>query len=92
MSNRTVHLVVKGLVQGVCYRATAQDEARALGLSGWVKNLRNGDVEALAQGDAQAVDAFISWCHRGPDEARVEGVLVEDVPAQAGLGAFQVVR
>ncbi|MEW5739339.1 MAG: acylphosphatase [Myxococcota bacterium] len=92
MTRRSVHLVVKGLVQGVCYRATAQDEARGLGLAGWVRNLPNGDVEARAQGDAAKVDAFVAWCRRGPEEARVESVSVDDVPAEEGLSDFRVVR
>ncbi|GMU61846.1 MAG: hypothetical protein AMXMBFR34_36090 [Myxococcaceae bacterium] len=85
-------MIVKGLVQGVCYRATAQDEARALGLAGWVRNLPNGDVEARAQGDGPKVDAFITWCRRGPDEARVEAVRVDDVPVEDGLADFRVAR
>lgn len=92
MATRTVHLVIQGLVQGVSYRATARDEARARGLAGWVRNLPNGDVEALAQGDAAAVEAFIGWCRQGPDEARVTGVTVDERAGQADLGPFTVVR
>jgi len=92
VSNRRVHLVVKGLVQGVSYRATARDEARARGLLGWVRNLPNGDVEALAEGESAAVDAFIAWCRQGPDEARVTHVVVEERPADAPLSPFTVVR
>jgi acylphosphatase len=92
VSTRTVHLVVSGLVQGVSYRASARDEARRLSLQGWVRNLPNGDVEALAQGEALAVETFVSWCHRGPEEARVTGVSVGERPAQDGLAPFAVVR
>lgn len=92
MTRRRVHLIVKGLVQGVCYRASAQDEARALGLSGWVRNLPNGDVEAVAQGDGGKVDEFITWCRRGPDEARVESVSVDELPVEDGPGDFRVLR
>lgn len=90
--NRRVHLVVKGLVQGVSYRATASDQARTRGLSGWVRNLPNGDVEALAEGDPLAVEAFIAWCRRGPDEARVTSVVVDERPLDGALGPFGVVR
>ena len=92
MATRTVHLVIKGLVQGVCYRATAKDEAHARRLHGWVRNLPNGDVEALAQGDTADVETFIRWCHQGPEEARVTGVTVTERPADDGLGPFTVVR
>lgn len=92
MTSRTVHLVIKGLVQGVSYRATARDEARARNLAGWVRNLPNGDVEALAQGAAGDVETFIAWCHQGPDEARVIGVTVAERPADAALGPFTVAR
>lgn len=79
-------------MQGVSYRASARDEAVRLGLGGWVKNLPNGDVEAVASGPAQAVGAFVEWCHRGPEEARVEGVELKDVPRDQGLVAFEVRR
>lgn len=92
MATRTVHLVIQGLVQGVSYRATARDEARGRGLHGWVRNLPNGDVEALAQGEGADVDTFIAWCHQGPDEARVSGVTVTERSADEALGPFTVVR
>jgi acylphosphatase len=92
VATRTVHLVIRGLVQGVSYRASARDEARARNLAGWVRNLPNGDVEALAQGDDAAVEAFIAWCRKGPAEARVTGVTVAERALQADLGPFTVVR
>jgi acylphosphatase len=92
VSTSAVHLVVQGLVQGVSYRASARDEARARGLRGWVRNLPNGDVEALAQGDAPQVEAFVAWCRRGPAEARVEGVTRAARPVDQRLGSFEVLR
>ena len=68
------HLVIAGRVQGVGYRVWAKREARRRGLRGWVRNLRNGDVEALAIGEAAEVDAFVQACHRGPGMARVSAV------------------
>lgn len=91
MSTRSVHLLVHGLVQGVSYRASAQDTARSLALMGWVRNVPNGDVEAHAEGEAAAVERFISWCRTGPAEARVTGVEVNDEPPQA-LSSFEVRR
>lgn len=79
-------------MQGVSYRASAADEATALGLSGWVKNLPNGEVEAIAQGPAASVEQFVGWCRRGPSEARVESVQAEDEPVAQDLSAFRIVR
>jgi acylphosphatase len=79
-------------VQGVSYRASAADEADALGLVGWVKNLPNGDVEAVAQGPAQAIEKFVTWCKLGPSEARVESVQAEDEPVAQDLSAFRILR
>ena len=92
MKVRRVHLRITGLVQGVSYRASAQDEARRLGVKGWVRNLTNGDVEALAEASPETIERFITWCHRGPDEARVSAVKVtEDAGAEA-VTDFEVRR
>jgi acylphosphatase len=77
-------LVVHGHVQGVWYRGWTVDQARALGLDGWVRNRRDGTVEILASGPEDAVEDLIARCHDGPPAARVEQVEVvetdEDVP------------
>ena len=72
----TVHLLIKGEVQGVFYRATAREEAGELNITGWIKNRNNGDVEAMATGDQQSLEKFIEWCRKGPKKAVVEEVLV----------------
>ena len=69
-------LRVRGLVQGVFYRASAAAEARRMGLAGWVRNRRDGSVEILVAGDSSAVGAFIGWSRKGPSTARVEQVEV----------------
>lgn len=79
-------------MQGVSYRASAQDAARSLGLVGWVRNLPNGDVEAVAEGQPQVVERFVGWCRQGPDEARVESVAVTEQPATGEFASFQVTR
>lgn len=72
MSNDVVrHVVMRGRVQGVGYRAFVEDEARRLGLHGWVRNRRDGSVEALFSGPRNDVDAVIEACRRGPFSARV---------------------
>lgn len=91
MALRSVHLRIKGLVQGVSYRASARDEALRSGLTGWVRNLPNGDVEAFAQGPTTAVAAFVAWCRTGPDEARVSEVEVTEAAAAPFVG-FEVRR
>jgi acylphosphatase len=90
MKGRRVHLLVRGLVQGVSFRATAQAEARRLHLGGWVRNLPSGEVEVEAEGAPEAVEAFLAWCRRGPRGARVDEVDVEEAPAGGELRGFQV--
>lgn len=70
-------IIIKGRVQGVFYRATAQEKAQELGLKGYVKNLEDGTVEALVQGDKAAIEIFIKWCHEGPPSSKVETINVE---------------
>lgn len=76
---RRVRLTVTGRVQGVYFRASTEQRARGLGLTGWVRNLPDGSVEVEAQGADQDVAALIDWCHEGPAYARVARVDVRDV-------------
>jgi acylphosphatase len=79
---RSYHLVIKGKVQGVFFRATAKDVAQQLSLTGWVKNTEAGDVEAIIQGSENSLQQFISWSKQGPKAAFVSGVEVTEVPVQ----------
>ena len=79
-------LVVRGRVQGVFFRASMRMEAEAAGVTGWVRNRRDGTVEALVQGPADAVDAITRWARRGPDTAEVEAVEVHDAAAEPTAG------
>ena len=71
-------VVVRGRVQGVWFRESARRRADELGVSGWVRNLRDGTVVAEVEGDAEAVDALVAWLGEGPPRARVDGIDVED--------------
>ena len=71
-------LIVRGRVQGVFFRGWTADEARALGLSGWVRNRRDGTVEMVVDGPEDAIAAMVESVHRGPPAARVERVEVAD--------------
>ncbi len=64
-------LRIQGRVQGVFFRASTREQARRLGVRGNVRNLFNGDVEVNAEGERQAVESLIRWCHHGPSAARV---------------------
>jgi len=87
------HLLVSGSVQGVAFRQSAAWEAESLGLSGWVRNLPDGRVEALAEGPRPAVEALVAWCRRGPPAARVSGVEVSWSAALGDLGdGFRITR
>jgi acylphosphatase len=69
-----VHLHISGRVQGVYYRQTTAQVAADLGLSGWVRNLPDGRVEAIAEGPTEALERLLAFCHEGPPAARVERV------------------
>jgi acylphosphatase len=74
MEKARARVIVEGRVQGVFFRAHTQDMALGLGLKGWVRNRRDGRVEALFEGDKAMVEQMIQWCHRGPPEASVTKV------------------
>jgi acylphosphatase len=74
MSLKQVHLYVRGRVTGVYFRASAQREARRLGLTGWVRNRPDGSVEILAEGEEDAIKDLIGWSYKGPGAARVDNV------------------
>lgn len=71
---KRVRLRISGEVQGVGFRYHTMAEAKRLGVTGWVRNVPDGTVEALAEGECAAVDAFAEWCWTGPRMARVAGV------------------
>ncbi|MHC1626066.1 MAG: acylphosphatase [Methanoculleaceae archaeon] len=87
--NVRAHIWISGRVQGVCFRYAVQDYARRCGVTGWVRNLSDGRVEAVFEGAAEDVERMISFCNHGPPAARVTDVSVEwDDPA--GENEFRI--
>ena len=86
------HLLIQGRVQGVGFRANARRMANRLNLRGWVRNMRNGDVEILVEGPEFEVDRLIAWSQRGPTSAYVSKVRVEKSEATNKFDGFTVKR
>lgn len=87
-----VHLFIEGKVQGVFFRDSTRQQAEALGVSGWVRNLTDGRVEAVFEGPGDKVREMVAWCHRGPPMARVTGIVEKDGEREEGLRGFEVRR
>ena len=83
-----LRLVVRGRVQGVGFRYAMVEAATRHRVAGWVRNRRDGTVEALVQGEPAAVEAVLAWCRRGPPAARVEAVDSFAATPDAGLAEF----
>ncbi|HVU55234.1 MAG TPA: acylphosphatase [Puia sp.] len=89
----TVHLLIKGKVQGVFYRASAKAAAERLHITGWVKNTPEGHVEALASGEEGGLRQFVEWCRKGPGKAVVSEVIeLERRPDEEARGNFAIIR
>jgi acylphosphatase len=86
---KAVQARVVGRVQGVSFRWYAQEQARALGVTGWVRNEPDGSVLLHAEGDVDAVDALVEWCRTGPSTARVSDVAVREA-APERASSFRV--
>jgi acylphosphatase len=83
------HVFVSGRVQGVAFRDATRSQAEQLGLSGWVRNTQDGQVEAVFEGDPDTVQQMIEWCKSGPSSADVEDVSVDNEQPE-GLSGFEV--
>ncbi len=88
---RTARVIVVGRVQGVGFRAWVEREAEARGLSGWVRNRRDGSVEALFLGETTAVEAMAEACRSGPRMAMVENVTIMDATADGDWRGFRTI-
>ncbi len=90
MAEKRIHLWIEGRVQGVCFRMYTEEEARRLGLTGWVRNLNDGRVEMVAEGDEETVGRLVAWCHRGPSHARVDRVVEREEPHRGEFSTFTI--
>lgn len=84
------HVYITGLVQGVFFRDSTRRKASSRGVTGWVRNLADGRVEALFEGERDRVQELVDWCHRGPPGAWVEDVAVAWEEYQGEFGSFTV--
>ena len=91
MARQRLEVRVGGRVQGVWFRASTRDEARRRGVDGWVRNLPDGRVEAVFEGEETALERMLAWCRVGPPGALVETVEESRGPA-TGLAGFIIVR
>lgn len=89
MAKAGAHVFVSGMVQGVSFRYYTMQAAGHLGVTGWVRNLPDGRVEAVFEGEQDALDRMLAWCHDGPRSARVEHV---EILPQSWTGEFESFR
>lgn len=91
MNNKKVRLIIQGKVQGVFFRASTQNKAKKLGLTGFVRNRPDGTVEIVAEGREDPLLELENWCHVGPELARVDSVDSEWGPYEAQFKDFTVI-
>jgi len=89
-SMKRLHVVISGRVQGVFFRARTHDMARALLLTGWVKNRSDGSVEAVFEGEEDDLKAMLAWCRKGPPAAKVTRVEVNEEPLSDPFESFTI--
>lgn len=88
MDTKRWNLLISGRVQGVYYRASTEEQARDLGLTGYARNLPDGRVEVVAEGPEDQLQQLRAWCEGGPPDARVEAVEVSEEPPSGEFGGF----
>jgi acylphosphatase len=87
---KRVHVYISGRVQGVFFRAETQRAAMSFNLTGWVRNMADGRVEAVFEGEDTSVDKMLAWCHVGPPAARVQEVITNEEPHTGEFRNFSV--
>ncbi|MBI5683129.1 MAG: acylphosphatase [Deltaproteobacteria bacterium] len=86
------HLIIEGIVQGVFFRANTKDTAFSHNVNGWVRNTRDGKVEAMLEGDEEAVKKVIKWCRQGPSGAMVDSVDIKWLDYTGEFTGFNITR
>ncbi|NPB09948.1 MAG: acylphosphatase [Thermodesulfobacteria bacterium] len=90
MAKKRVHVYISGRVQGVWFRAYTKEQADRLGITGWVRNLPDGRVEAVFEGDEDKIEEMIRWCHVGSPQAKVTHVEVIEEPYRGEFESFEI--
>lgn len=88
---KRAHVYVSGKVQGVFFRAETQRAAANLHLTGWVRNMEDGRVEAVFEGEDRDIDKMLVWCHNGPPFARIERVEAVEEPCTGSDKSFRII-
>ncbi len=87
---KRAHVIVEGRVQGVFFRAYTSDEAKKLGLTGWVRNRPDGSVEAVVEGDTESIETMLHWFHQGSPGSRVTDVKVQEESPVGDMSGFEI--
>ncbi len=90
MAKRRAHLIISGRVQGVCYRAFTKDVAVSRGLTGWVKNLPDGRVEAVLEGESDSIERAVAECYKGPPASHVTDIAIEWEEFKGEFSGFDI--
>ncbi|MCE8426531.1 MAG: acylphosphatase [Candidatus Methanoperedens sp.] len=90
--NTRIHVIVSGKVQGVFFRNSTKDKAIELDITGWVRNLGDGNVEAVFEGKKEDVDEMVKWCREGPKYAEVKDVKLRVGDFTGGFRGFVILR
>ncbi len=88
---KRISIIISGKVQGVFFRISTEKKAKGIGVTGFVRNEENGNVYIEAQGTEKQLDDLVEWCRRGPDRARVDEVIQNEIPLQVEK-YFRVIR
>ncbi|HCC80092.1 MULTISPECIES: acylphosphatase [unclassified Methylophaga] len=90
MGIKRYHFVIEGRVQGVSYRMSAQIAAQKIGVTGWVRNLRSGQVEMVAEGEPAQLEQLLEWAWQGPNFAQVTDISLEKLTATGEFSLFEI--
>lgn len=86
----TTQIIIVGLVQGVSFRHYAKKTAMSLGLTGFAKNLKDGSVEVLVQGNKDNINKLIDWCKKGTEQAKVENIKIKEINLTEKFNLFEI--